>query len=155
MMWTRAKLGMAMLILTESVFFFMLILAFVYFRDESVKTAAANLNLGAAAIYTVCLMASSFTIWRAQTGVTMVLGAIFLVGQGSEYIRLLRRGITISQGLFGTTFFTLTGIHGLHVLIAILLLGFSRAQPAVTMYWHFVTVVWLIIFTIVYLWTFL
>jgi heme/copper-type cytochrome/quinol oxidase subunit 3 len=155
MKWTQAKLGMAMLILAESVFFFMLILAFVYFRDESVKTAAENLNLRNAAIYTICLVAGSFAIWRAHRGATMVLGAIFLAGQGSEYVRLLRRGITISQGLFGTTFFTLTGVHGLHVLIGILLLGFVRAQPAVAMYWHFVTVVWLVIFAIVYLWTFL
>jgi heme/copper-type cytochrome/quinol oxidase subunit 3 len=158
-MWPRAKLGMAMLILTESVFFFMLILAFVYFRDESVKTAAANLNLAASAIYTACLLASSFTMWRTWASATMVLGSVFLVGQASEYLRLLRHGITISQGLFGTTFFTLTGIHGLHVLIGLVLLGLARihsaAMPAVSMYWHFVAVVWIVIFAIVYLGTFL
>jgi heme/copper-type cytochrome/quinol oxidase subunit 3 len=175
----RAKLGMAMLVLTESIFFFMLILAFVYFRAESVKTAAASLNPVVTAIYTACLIASSFTMWRAKTsaardksgarlwlGLTIALGIAFLAGQGSEYLRLLRQGVTISQGLFGTTFFTLTGIHGLHVVVGLLLLAIlfgitthrgereSIAVEAIAMYWYFVDAVWIVIFSVVYLWTF-
>lgn len=175
----RAKLGMAMFLLVEAVFFFMLILAFVYFRAESIRTAAASLNPGVTAIYTACLIASSFTMWRAKTsaglaqsgtrlwlGLTIALGSAFLLGQGSEYLRLLRQGITISQGLFGTTFFTLTGIHGLHVLAGILLLAImlgltanrgereSVAVETVAMYWYFVDAAWIVIFSIVYLWTF-
>jgi heme/copper-type cytochrome/quinol oxidase subunit 3 len=164
----RARLGMAMFLLSEAVFFFMLIAAFVYFRTASIAAAAANLNLGTTAIYTVCLMASSFTMWRASaTGLrgwlfgTILLGAAFLFGQGSEYQRLFHQKITISESLFGTTFFTLTGLHGLHVLVGLvllaILLGLERrvVVETVALYWYFVDVVWIAIFAIVYLWTFL
>jgi heme/copper-type cytochrome/quinol oxidase subunit 3 len=173
----RVKLGMAMFLLTEAVFFFMLILAFVYFRAESVKTAAASLHPGVTAVYTACLVASGFTMWRATSaaksgvrlwlGLTIALGSAFLVGQGSESLRLLRQGVTLSQGLFGTTFFTLTGIHGIHVAAGILLLAVlfvvtagrgereSVAVEAVAMYWYFVDAVWIAIFLVMYLWTFL
>ena len=163
----RARLGMVMFLLSEAVFFFMLIAAFVYFRDT--RAAAGSLRLGTSTLYTVCLAASSFTMWRAaETGTrswlagTIALGATFLLGQGSEYLRLFRQNITISQSLFGTTFFTLTGFHGLHVLIGIVLLGVAlrlsenaAAFESVALYWYFVDAVWLAIFAVVYLWTFL
>ena len=170
-----AKLGMAMFLLNEAVFFFMLIAAFVYFRSAGVPAAAANLNLPMSAIYTACLLASSFTMWRsvasgarAWLAGTLVLGAIFLFGQSLEYAHLLRRHVTISQNIFGATFFTLTGIHGLHVLVGLLLLaglfalGGAAFRPAhrmavetIALYWYFVDAVWLAIFSIVYLWSFL
>jgi cytochrome c oxidase subunit 3 len=172
----RARLGMAMLILTEAVFFFMLILAFVYFRDQSVSTAAATLNLRVTSLFTACLMISSFTLWRAQAGdrtrlwigLTILFGIAFFLGQGSEYLRILRDGFTMSQGLFGTTFFTLTGVHGLHVLIGLVLLGVTAPSHAgtpkgdagsrlgsIAMYWYFIAAVWIAIFSTVYLWSFL
>jgi len=168
----QARLGMALFLLNEAVFFFMLIAAFVYFRASSLPTATASLNPRVTAIYTLCLLISSFTMWRASTGGarawttgTLVLGAIFLFGQGSEYLRLFRQNVTISQGLFGSTFFTLTGLHGLHVLIGLLLLivlwsakdapGQTARAGAIALYWHFVDAVWLVIFSVVYLWTFL
>jgi len=167
----RARLAMAMFLLSEAVFFFMLIAAFVYFRAASLAVAAANLKLGATAVFTACLLASSFTMWRATVtrirawlGGTILLGGVFLVGQGSEYLRLFRQHITISQGLFGTTFFTLTGLHGLHVLVGIALLAIllglaterrSVAVETIALYWYFVDVVWVAIFAIVYLWTLL
>jgi heme/copper-type cytochrome/quinol oxidase subunit 3 len=165
----RAQFGMALFLLSEAVFFFMLIAAFVYFRSSSLGAAAGNLNLPVTAVYTACLLASSITVQRAAgSGArwwlagTIVLGAVFLFGQASEYFRLFRQNVTISQSVFGTTFFTLTGIHGLHVLggIALLaiVLGLSAPRTAVetvAMYWHFVDGVWLVIFAVVYLWTFL
>lgn len=178
----RARLGMAMFLLNEAVFFFMLIAAFVYFRNASGPEAARNLSLGATAVYTACLAASSFTMWRASVsamsanpaglrawlGGTIALGCVFLAGQGFEYTRLFQRNITVSQSVFGTTFFTLTGFHGLHVLAGILLLAIllfialtgaaeerqSLAVQTVAMFWHFVDLVWIAIFSIVYLWTF-
>ena len=180
MMMQRAKLGMAMFLISEAVFFFMLIVAFVYFRGSIGPEGANSLSLGATAAYTLCLAVSSFTMWRASASVesrnfgalrawlagTLVLGCIFLAGQGSEYARLLHQHITMSQGLFGTTFFTLTGFHGLHVLAGVLLLAVllyiatsgdpaerqSVAVQAVALYWYFVDLVWLAIFAIVYLW---
>jgi heme/copper-type cytochrome/quinol oxidase subunit 3 len=165
-----ARLGMALFLLNEAVFFFMLIAAFVYFRQASLPAAAASLKPGVTAIYTVCLLASSFTMWRATaigsmmwTYATLILGGIFLLGQGNEYFRLFRQNVTISQGLFGSTFFTLTGLHGFHVLIGLLLLGVmiaagegrSARAGAIALYWHFVDGVWVVIFSVVYLWTFL
>jgi heme/copper-type cytochrome/quinol oxidase subunit 3 len=102
----------------------------------------------------------------AWLAATMVLGAIFLVGQGSEYARLLGEGIGPGSALFGTTFFTLTGLHGLHVLgglvaLAALLTASRRsaravgpvAWEAVGLYWHFVDAVWVVVFSVVYIGT--
>ncbi len=155
MMWPRAKLGMAMLLIAESVFFFMLILAFVYFRDESLRTAAATLNIRVTSIYTACLLISSLALWRARVALAILFGGIFLAGQGTEYARMLHRGVRMSQGLFGTTFFTLAGMHGLHVLVGLGLLVALRRSGAIAMYWQFVVGVWVVIFSVVYLWSFL
>jgi len=155
MIWPRAKLGMAMLLLSEGVFFFMLLLAFVYFRDESLKTATATLRLQTTSIYTACLLGSAFTLWRGWRKVTIVLGLVFALGQGSEYVRLLRSGVTMAQGLFGTTFFTLTGIHELHLLLGLALLAALPRNQAAAMFWYFVVAVWMAVFAVVYLWTFL
>jgi heme/copper-type cytochrome/quinol oxidase subunit 3 len=156
MAWPKARLGMAMLILTESVFLLMLIVAFVYFRDDSLRTAAGSLNPRLTTVYTAFLLASSITVWRGWPNASILLGAIFLVGQGAEYLRLLRHGITMGQGLFGTTFFTLTGIHS---LLAAIGLGLLVAKPGglepARMYWHFIVAGWIAIFAVVYLWTFL
>ena len=88
----------------------------------------------------------------------MALGLAFLLGQGSEYLRLFHQQITISQSLFGTTFFTLTGLHGLHVAAGIAALAVALGRPAIVkpiaLYWQFVDLVWLAIFAVVYLGTF-
>jgi len=171
----RARLGMALFLLNEAVLFFMLIAAFVYFRASSVATAARNLDLTTATLYTACLLASSFTMWRATlTGTrawlaaTLALGAIFLYGQSAEYWRLFHQNVTISgRTQFGTTFFALTGVHALHVFGGLLLLtvlvsgaGFRPAHraavvDAASLYWYFVDAIWILIFAVVYLWTFL
>ena len=103
---------------------------------------------------------------RLSLFATVLLGAIFLYGQGREYQRLISQNVTISRNLFGSTFFTLTGFHGLHVfmgLVAITILfglalagtfkkPHSVAIEAISLYWHFVDVVWIVIFATVYLW---
>ena len=154
-MWQPAKLGMAMLLIAESVFFFMLIVAFVYFRDENLKATAATLNVGLTSIYTACLLISGVAIWRARVALAVLFGAIFLAGQGTEYVRMLRSGITMSQSLFGATFFTLAGMHGLHALIGLGLLLGLRRSGAVTMFWQFVVASWMVIFAVVYVWSLL
>jgi cytochrome c oxidase subunit 3/cytochrome o ubiquinol oxidase subunit 3 len=166
----RVRLGMALFLLTDAIFFFFLILAFIYFRDASLHTAALTLDLRVTATWTACLLTSSLSMWRAVAsprrrrlwlGVTITLGVVFFVGQGTEYLRILRDGIATTQGLFSTTFFTLAGVHGLHLLIGIVLLaillmvGNSAATGVIAMYWYFVGVVWIAIFSVVYLWTFL
>ncbi len=164
----RAPLGMLLFLLNEAVLFFLLIAAYVYFHNAA-ATAARTLNLGPASAFTACLAASSFTMWRgAATGargpvtVTFGLGVIFLLGQGAEYWRLFHRNITIANTQFGTTFFTLTGIHGLHVLVGLVLLllvssggALRPALQSVAFYWYFVDAVWIAIFVVVYLGTLL
>jgi heme/copper-type cytochrome/quinol oxidase subunit 3 len=171
----RTLLGVTVFIASESVFFLAIVLAYVAYRDSGLATAKATLDVGRTAMFSLALFASSGTMAlaaRARSRVwlaaTMILGALFLVGQGTEYARLLGEGIGPGSALFGTTFFTLTGLHGLHVLaglvaLAALLaanLGRARAVSAVAweavgLYWHFVDAVWVVVFSVVYLGTLL
>jgi len=165
----RARLGMAMFLLSEGVFFFMLLVAFVYFHPAPLP----ELAFGAGAAFTACLTASCFTMWRAAVSstrdnanavrgwlaATILLGAAFLVAQGDEYLRLF------SYGTSEATLFILAACHEVHVAAGILLLGSvflfqagefrSIAVQTVALYWYFVTAVWIAIFSIVYLWAFL
>src|SRR5467141_2506424 len=96
---------------------------------------------------------------------TALLGLLFLVGQGYEFSSFVREGLTLQTNLFGATFFVLTGTHGAHVTVGVIWLltlwvralqGKLTAANALTveisgLYWHFVDVVWIVIFTVVYL----
>ena len=170
-------------IASEAGFFLILILAYVFFNfgGETAPgpTAASVLDVDKTASFTACLFASSFTLWLSEKALeqqrhaaanrwlaaTIVLGAVFLVGQGSEYLGLFQRGVGVATNLFATTFFTLTGFHGLHVTVGLfalmIVLGIARGgdfqrRPStllrsVSLYWHFVDVVWLVVFSVVYL----
>jgi heme/copper-type cytochrome/quinol oxidase subunit 3 len=95
---------------------------------------------------------------------TIALGTVFMVGQGMEYVELFKRGMNASTNLFATTFFTLTGFHGLHVTVGLIALAIVLARAIagdfkkhhspllknIGLYWHFVDVVWLAVFMIVY-----
>jgi cytochrome c oxidase subunit III len=97
-------------------------------------------------------------------GITFVLGVIFLVLQAYDYSILFGEGMTLGSGPFGTTYFTLTGFHGAHVFGGVIMLGvvlyrglsgqFSSrhhdAVEAASLYWHFVDVVWILLFSILY-----
>ncbi|MBX6753524.1 MAG: cytochrome c oxidase subunit 3 [Thermorudis peleae] len=103
-----------------------------------------------------------FRVWLAATA---VLGTLFLGGQYYEFTEFYRHGLSLQQNLFGTTFFVLTGFHGTHVgigviwlLILNLMSFFGKLTPAnaervevAGLYWHFVDIVWIVIFTLVYL----
>jgi len=181
----RNKQGMILFVLSEAMFFCLLIGAYIFFHRAGDRgtAAAGSLSPLRTGLFSIALFASSATLWAAERAlrgprvrlgvfwilVTFVLGAIFLAGQGGEYLHLLRAQVTISRDLFGTTFFTLTGFHGLHVLAGLamlaILLGLGLAgkgreptAPAtavVAVYWHFVDAVWIVIFGVVYLWGFL
>src|SRR5205814_1482409 len=177
----KNRAGVITFIISEAGFFGVLILAYLFYNATAASgPGSRELNLLKTSIFSVCLFASSFTIWRSEVGqhankpgkmklwlaLTILLGGIFVVGQGMEYWDLYRTGVTVGLDLFATTFFTLTGFHGLHVcvgLIALLIvLGIALADtykngsvPAlgpVGLYWHFVDVVWIFVFSIVYLW---
>ena len=135
-----------------------------------------HLDLPLAGVLTAVLLASSFTmqfgVWairrgdtgrlRMWTAITLALGVLFLAGQLYDYSQL---GFGISDGVFGTTFYTLTGFHGAHVFggvvgLTIILARTLRGQfsgrnhvavEAVSIYWHFVDVVWIAVFSTIYL----
>lgn len=177
----KIKLSMALFLASEAAFFGVLILAYLYYYPSyAAGPNSTNLDPLLTGLFTIALLASSFTLWQAQRSVdrnnqggarfwlvaTVVLGAVFLGGQAWEYTNLISENITISNSLWGTTFYTLTGIHGLHVLgglITLLILaglafaGFLTSQrriaiAGVELYWHFVDVVWIVIFAVVYVW---
>ncbi len=177
------KLGMLLFLGGEVIFFGLLILAYVYYRgqwDATGGPTAAVLDVPLTALFTVLLLSSSLTISLSERSLargdrrmmrvwlfaTIALGAAFLVGQGFEWAGLFAEGITIRSGLFGTTFFTLTGFHGLHVLLGLVALGIlfglalagwfrgphSSALETTALYWHFVDLVWIVVFSVIYLW---
>ncbi len=165
---------------SETIFFLALLMAFVYFSYVPTLNLrlVSRLDLTSTGLFTVLLLSSSFTFWRAEVSFrrgqtkqlrlwligTVVLGIVFLFGQGLEYRNLFREQLTISQGTFTTSFFTLTGFHGLHVLIGLIILSIvvylaflgdlddpdSVLLPSVGIYWHFVDAVWAVVFMVVY-----
>jgi cytochrome c oxidase subunit 1/cytochrome c oxidase subunit I+III len=177
----KNRVGMASFLASESAFFLMLVLAYLFYNSQPLSgpTSANTLNPLKTGIYTLCLIASSLTIWLAEKklaaknfpafrrllALTILLGTIFILGQGLEYLHLFRAGVMVNSNLFATTFFTLTGFHGLHVcvgLVALLIvLGLSlagdfnqgriEAVKSIGLYWHFVDAVWLVVFSVVYL----
>lgn len=179
----KSKLLIVLLIITESLFFSFLLTAFVLYHGES--KGGPNpwnaLDPFKTGIYSIILWASSLTIWFSERAMrhldfskskrwleaTMVLGVIFLVGQGLEYHGMFNKGITVRTDLFATTFFSTTGFHGLHVLIGLIVLLIMRGltaagfgtEPyqregfaAASYYWHFVDGVWVAVFFIIYVW---
>jgi cytochrome c oxidase subunit 3 len=176
-----AMVGMLLFIASEVMFFGGL---FATYFNARASVGAGNweppaggeLDLPLAAVLTAILVASSFTmqfgVWairrgdtgklRLWTGITLLLGILFLSGQLYDYSEL---GFGISDGVFGTVFYTLTGFHGAHVFggtvgLTIVLARATRGQfsarnhvavEAVSMYWHFVDVVWIGVFSTIYL----
>ena len=175
------KVGILSFILSEIGFFGALILAYLYFyaRPEA-GPGPKELDVPRTLVFSVCLFASSFTFWRSEVALTkqrrgsmlgwlaltILLGGIFLLGQGTEYWKLFQTGVNLSTNMFSTTFFTLTGFHGLHVLLGLIALliflwmawegdlvssRFDSAFQSVGYYWHFVDVVWVFVLLTVYI----
>lgn len=171
---------MKLVVGSEAIFFLSLMLGFVYFAyyPGFNPQSVALLDLKKTGLFTALLLASSFTFHRAEAShrghhlgymklwlsATVLLGVIFLVGQGLEYKHLISDQLVISKGTFATGFFTLTGFHGLHVFIGLIILSVvlylaflgdfdsssSSVISSVGIYWHFVDIVWVIVFTLVY-----
>jgi heme/copper-type cytochrome/quinol oxidase subunit 3 len=174
------QVAVASFVASEAAFFTLLIVAYVFYTAVSRGGPSPRTSLDAArtGVVTAFLLASSFTLWRAEKsqaadrarrslvwlGATIALGLAFLAGQAIEYKRLFSSGITVDTNLFTTTFFTLTGFHGLHVMAGLLALAIVFALAtrgpfggriagglrAVGYYWHFVDVVWIAVFSVVY-----
>jgi len=175
------KLGVWVWLGSEAVFFSALIIVYIVMRNRSISGPYPReaLNVTLTALNTFILICSSLTMVTALSAIqsgsqrglvrwlvaTMALGLAFLAGQAFEFTSLANQGLSLSSNLFGGTFFTLTGFHGAHVLIGVIWIGFvvARARRGgytqsnhlmvelTGLYWHFVDLVWIIIFTLVYL----
>jgi cytochrome c oxidase subunit 3 len=176
---SRGHVGMLVLIAAETAIFTIFVVAYIFYIGKSLTGPTPQKVLTAPIFYSICLLSSSVTIHLAVKALrdgkvdvfsrwwfaTIALGAIFLYGTATEWHRLIsREGLTISTNLFGTTYYSLLGLHGFHVVIGILsltvvftfaLMGQVKQEhvyrvDVLSLYWHFVDAVWVVVFTVVY-----
>jgi cytochrome c oxidase subunit III len=176
----HGTVAMAALIVAETAIFAIFVIAYIYYIGRSVSGPQPRQVLELPIFNTVCLLSSSFTIWLAEHALkkssmaafrlwwalTVVLGAIFLGGTALEWNKLIYHdGLTISTNLFGTTYYSLVGLHASHVIIGLTMLSIvlifsltgklrsehSKQLEVLSLYWHFVDGVWVVVFTVVYI----
>jgi cytochrome c oxidase subunit III len=177
---SRGRVGMACLIIAESAIFTIFVVAYIFYLGRSLGGPTPRDVLDIPIADSICLLSSSATIslavrslrkgelkgFAAWWTATVALGIEFLAGTGREWSHLIRdKGLTISTNLFGTTYFSLVGLHAAHVIVGlallliVLLLKLRRAVGSehaervevLAVYWHFVDVVWIVVFTVVYI----
>jgi cytochrome c oxidase subunit III len=177
---SRGKVAMACLILAESAIFTIFVVAYLFYLGKSVTGPTPREVLKTPIFYTICLLSSSLTIHLAARflarGIgfaflgfwllTIALGGLFLYGTAQEWHRLIyEHGLKISTNLFGTTYYSLVGLHGFHVTAGLIMLAIvavlglsgrvgvkhSGHIEVLSMYWHFVDAVWVVVFTVVYI----
>ncbi len=177
---SKRRVGMTALIVGESAIFTIFVVAYVFYMGKSPSGPTPSQVLDVPILATICLLSSSFTIWRAEKaieddrmgsftvwlGATIALAAVFLTNTAFEWKKLIYQdGLTISTNLFGTTFYSLVGLHATHVVVGLFLLTSvfilslfglvdsrqSERFGVVDLYWHFVDSVWIVVFTVVYL----
>ena len=176
---SRGRVGMYCLIAAEAAIFTIFVVAYLFYIGKSLMGPKPKDVLHAPIFYTVCLLSSSITVHAAVRRLvagnmvafarlwllTILLGGVFLFGTAREWAHLiLQDGLTISTNLFGTTYYSLVGLHAFHVtmgllaLIAVALFYFAarlRREHAerleiLSLYWHFVDAVWVVVFLVVY-----
>jgi cytochrome c oxidase subunit III len=176
----RGRIAMFALIAAESAIFVIFVVAYIFYLGKSLSGPTPKDVLDVPVFYTICLLSSSLTIHLAVKAVregklavfrswwftTIALGAMFLFGTAREWYRLIyKAGLTISTNLFGTTYYSLVGLHGFHVTVGLILLSVvtvfaflgkvSREHAyridVLSLYWHFVDAVWVVVFTVVYI----
>lgn len=171
---------MLCLIVAESAIFTIFVIAYLVYIGKSLAGPTPSQVLDTPLFITICLWSSSFTFWLSERALrkfsvggfilwmatTIILGLIFLAGTGLEWHRLIfQDGLTVSTNLFGTTFYSLVGLHATHVIIGLLMLIATlifaiagKLKPVhahrieiLGLYWHFVDAVWVVVFTVVYI----
>jgi len=176
---SRGTVAMSCLITAESTIFTIFVVAYLYYMGRDVQGPTPKEVLEVPIFYTVCLLSSSFFIWLAEHaiehakmaafrlwwGVTILLGLTFLYGTAAEWYKLIVHDhLTISTNLFGTTYYSLVGLHASHVIVGLIMMLFVMAfslfgavRPehayrvkTLALYWHFVDAVWVVVFTVVY-----
>lgn len=176
----RGPVGMYCLIAAEVAIFTIFVIAYIFYIGKSLSGPQPQDVLHLPIFLTVCLLSSSLTIHFAarllRSGriisfglwwlLTIALGAIFLLGTLREWRHLIYdEGLTIQTNLFGTTYYSLVGLHAFHVTVGLLALAtvliftlrgdvgkrHAGRVEVLSMYWHFVDVVWVAVFTVVYI----
>jgi len=176
---SRGIVGMACLIIAESAIFLIFVVAYIYYIGRSLSGPTPAQVLELPILSTICLLSSSFTIHYAVGALrkdnvrgctlglagTVLLGAIFLMMTAREWYHLIHDfGLTIRTNLFGTTFYSLVGLHASHVVIGLTMLTIALALSlggsvtekhaerleVLSLYWHFVDGVWVVVFMVVY-----
>lgn len=177
---SRGLVGILSLIAAEAAIFVIFVVAYLFYIGKSLSGPTPKDVLDVPIFASVCLVSSSVTIHYAVAALrnakisafrwwwflTLALGAIFLVETGIEWHHLIfERGLTISTNLFGTTYYSLVGLHAFHVIVGLIILAlvtiftlFGKVKREHTdrvdvfsWYWHFVDVVWVVVFTVVYI----
>ena len=175
----RGRIGMAFLITAESALFLIFVVAYIYYIGRSLSGPTPKEVLKLPIPATICLLSSSWTVHRATSALrrglsidagfwlmaTMLLGGVFLGFTAWEWFGLIaHKHLTIKTNLFGTTFYSLVGLHATHVTVGLLLLSVAtflclftdlKAKDATRLevlsyYWHFVDAVWIVVFSVVY-----
>jgi len=176
----RGPVAMYCLIAAETAIFAIFVVAYIFYIGKSIGGPRPKDVLETPIFNTVCLLSSSLTIHFAVSllrkgnlrsfalwwFLTFVLGAIFLGGTALEWRHLIYdEGLTLQTNLFGTTYYSLVGLHAFHVTVGLLALGtvsilnvlgyvrqeHSERAEVLSLYWHFVDVVWVVVFTVVYM----
>ena len=176
---SRRAVGMACLIATESALFSVFVVAYLFYIGKSLTGPYPADVLEIPILATICLLSSSLTIVLAERAlhhgrtrqfnlwwfVTILLAAEFLGATAYEWYKMIVRDhFTIHTNLFGTTYYSLVGLHASHVIVGLVLLtgvfvfavrGFALGPHAerikmISWYWHFVDAVWVVVFTVVY-----
>jgi cytochrome c oxidase subunit 3 len=177
---SRGRVGMFCLIATEAALFTIFVVAYLFYIGKSLHGPSPAQVLKVLMLATICLLASSATIMLAERALrqgygvrfkgwwflTILLGVEFLRATAVEWHHLIStHHLTISTNLFGTTYYSLVGFHALHVTVGLILLtlalilsicGYvtqaqSERVEALSLYWHFVDVVWVVVFLVVYI----
>jgi cytochrome c oxidase subunit 3/cytochrome o ubiquinol oxidase subunit 3 len=176
---SRGRVGMYCLIGAEAAIFTIFVVAYLFYVGKSLSGPMPKEVLRAPIFFTVCLLSSSLTVHlavrelvRGRTNtfarwwlLTIALGAIFLFGTAREWRHLIfDEGLTISTNLFGTTYYSLVGLHAFHVTVGLIALAIvavlrflgrvgtehGERIAVLSLYWHFVDAVWVVVFTVVY-----
>jgi cytochrome c oxidase subunit 3/cytochrome o ubiquinol oxidase subunit 3 len=177
---SRGIVGMACLILAEAAIFLIFVVAYVYYIGKSISGPTPSQVLELPILGTICLLSSSITVhWAVSSlrkhnlrnctlglAATVLLGLIFLATTAVEWFHLIHDyGLTIRTNLFGTTFYSLVGLHASHVIVGLILLSIAlvlslrglvtekheERLEVLSLYWHFVDGVWVVVFLVVYI----
>jgi cytochrome c oxidase subunit 3/cytochrome o ubiquinol oxidase subunit 3 len=176
---SRGVVGMACLIVAESAIFIIFVVAYIFYIGKSLTGPTPSQVLDIPWFASICLLSSSITVHFAVhelrvnkvarsawwIAATVLLGSIFLGATALEWYDLIyHHGLTISTNLFGTTFYSLVGLHASHVIVGLIMLMLAllfaiagkvtqhhaERLEVLSLYWHFVDAVWVVVFTVVY-----